>query len=126
MKTIFNSLIVLFVLFMNSESFANSKSVNDEINSKSVSYVPLSPRDWLNNTSEVPEYLKFVKAKTALVPVAEFVWGSPDEEIPAELISDLRMVPVSSINWEENITEVPENIRLIKAKFAKLPVPAKN
>lgn len=74
----------------------------------------------------MPEFLKFVKAKTALVPVAEFVWGSPDEEVPVELRSNLSMVPVASITWAESTTDIPESLRLIKAKLAKIPLPAKN
>lgn len=125
MKTIFNSLIALLVFFMNSESFAGLKSGNDETSAKSSSSIPVSPRDWSSNSSETPEFLKFLKAKAAFVPVAEFVWGNPDEEVPVELKSDLRMVPVPSIVWDENSAEVPESIRLIKAKNAGVPMPAK-
>lgn len=90
------------------------------------SYVPVSPRDWTANDFEVPENLKFVKAKSALVPVAEFVWGNPDAEAPENLAKDYRKfnVPVPAKVWEETaINEVPENLGLIKAKFALVPVP---
>lgn len=111
---------------MNTESFANSKYGNDEISSKHISYVPVSPRDWSSTDSEIPDYLRFVKAKTALVPLAEFVWGNPNEELPVELRSNLKSVHVPSIIWNDKISEAPESLRLIKAKYAKVQLPAKN
>lgn len=111
---------------MNSESFAKVKFDDHELNSKSISYVPVAPREWSNNDSDTPESLKFVKARTALVPQAECVWGNPEEEAPIELKSNLIMVPVPAIIWTENITDTPEDLRLIKAKLATVPIPAKN
>jgi len=128
MKTILNTLIALFILFLNTESFANVKHMDDHSTNCMHSYVPVSPRDWTTNDFEVPENLKFVKAKLALVPVAEFVWGNPDAEVPAELAKDYRTfyVPVPAKIWEETaINEVPESLGRIKAKFALVPVPAK-
>jgi len=127
MKTILNTLIALFILFLNTESFAKVKHMDDHSTNCMHSYVPVSPRDWKANDFEVPENLKFVKAKSALVPVAEFVWGNPDAEAPANLAKDYRTfyVPAPAKVWEETaINEVPENLGLIKAKFALVPVPA--
>lgn len=128
MKTILNTLIALFILFLNSESFATVKHLDDHSTNGKHSYVPVSPRNWPLNDLEVPEHLRFVKAKLALVPVAEFVWGNPDADAPAELAKDYRTfyVPVPAKVWEEPaIIEVPESLRLIKAKFALVPVPVK-
>ncbi|HQS51418.1 MAG: hypothetical protein B7X86_12250 [Sphingobacteriales bacterium 17-39-43] len=128
MKTILNTLIALFILFLNTESFAKVKHMDDHSTNCIHSFVPVSPRDWTANDSEVPENLKFVKAKSALVPVAEFVWGNPDAEAPAELAKDYRTfyVPVPAKVWEETaINEVPESLGFIKAKFALVQVPAR-
>ncbi len=126
MKTILNTIIALFIFFLNTESFASVKHMDDHSTNCMHSYVPVSPRNWSANDLEVPESLKFIKAKLALVPVAEFVWGNPDIEAPAELDKDYRTfyVPVPAKVWEETaINEVPESLRLIKAKFALVPVP---
>lgn len=128
MKTILNTLIALFILFLNTESFAKVKHMDDHSTNCMHSFVPVSPRDWTVNELDVPENLKFVKAKSALVPVAEFVWGNPDAEAPADLVKDYRTfyVPVPARVWEETaINEVPESLGLIKAKFALVPVPAR-
>ncbi|MDO8997006.1 MAG: hypothetical protein Q7U77_10310 [Sediminibacterium sp.] len=128
MKTILNTLIALFILFLNTESFAKVKHMDDHSTNCMHSYVPASPRDWAANELDVPENLKFVKAKSALVPVAEFVWGNPDAEAPADLVKDYRTfyVPVPAKVWEETaINEVPESLGLIKAKFALVQVPAR-
>ena len=128
MKTILNTLIALFILFLNTESFAKVKHMDDHSTNCMHSFVPVSPRNWTVNELDVPENLKFVKAKLALVPVAEFVWGNPDAEAPANLAKDYRTfyVPVPAKVWEETaINEVPENLGLIKAKFALVPVPAR-
>ncbi|MDP2413908.1 hypothetical protein [Daejeonella sp.] len=128
MKTILNTLIALFILFLNTESFSNVKHMDDHSAKCTHSFIPVSPRDWTPNELDVPENLKFVKAKSALIPVAEFVWGNPDAEAPAELAKDYRTfyVPVPAKVWEEAaINEVPESLGLIKAKFALVPVPAR-
>ena len=127
MKTILNTIIALFILFLNTESFSNVKHMDDHSTNCMHSYVPVSPRDWTANELDVPENLKFVKAKSALVPVAEFVWGNSDAEAPAELAKDYRTfyVPVPAKVWEETaINEVPESLGFIKAKFALVPIPA--
>ncbi len=128
MKTLLNTLIALFIIFMNTESFSNVKPMDDHSINCMHSFVPVSPRDWKSNDFEVPENLQFVKAKLALVPVAEFVWGNPETDAPLEMAKDYRMfyVPVPAKVWEETqINEVPENLGLIKAKFALVPVPAR-
>jgi hypothetical protein len=128
MKTIINTLIALFILFLNTESFANLNCTDNHSTNCIHSFVPVSPRDWQSDDIEVPENLKYVRAKNAFVPVADFVWGNPDAEIPAELTKDYRtfFVPVPAKKWDEPaINEVPENLRFIKAKFALVPVPVK-
>lgn len=128
MKTILNTLIALFILFLNTESFANVKSMDEHSTNCMHSFVPVSPRDWQTTDLEVPENLKYVKAKNAFVPVAEFVWGNPDAEAPAELLNDYRtfIVPVPVKKWDEPaMNEVPESLSFIKAKFAMVPVPGK-
>ncbi len=129
MKTILNTIIALFILFLNTESFSKVKHMDDHSTKCMHSYVPVSPRDWTANDLEVPENLKFVKAKSALVPVAEFVWENPDAEAPENLINDYRTfyVPVPAKVWDVTVTdEVPESLGLIKAKFALVPVPARS
>jgi hypothetical protein len=127
MKTLLNTLIALFILLLNTESSANVKSMDDHSTDCMHLFVPVSPRDyWQTADLEVPEYLKYVKAKNAFVPVAEFVWGNPDAEAPAELLKDYRtfIVPVSAKKWDEPaINEVPESLSFIKAKLAMVPVP---
>jgi len=127
MKTIVNTLIALFILFLNTESFSNVKSMDDNTIKGIHSNIPVSPRDWTANDLEVPETLKFIKAKYALVPLAEFVWGNPDEEVPAELAKNYRTfyVPVPAKVWDESAMEIPESLGFIKAKFALVPVPSK-
>jgi hypothetical protein len=128
MKTILNTLIALFILFLNTESFSNVKNVDEHSTNCMHSFVPVSPREWQPDDLEVPENLKYVKAKNAFVPVADFVWGNPDVEAPAELLKDYRTfyVPVPPKKWDEPaINEVPESLRFIKAKFALVPVPVK-
>ncbi len=127
MKTILNTLIALFILLLNTESFSNVKNIDDNTLNGIHSNIPVSPRDWTANDLEVPETLKFIKAKYALVPLAEFVWGNPDVEVPAELAKDYRTfyVPVPAKIWDENSIEVPESLGFIKAKLALVQVPAK-
>lgn len=127
MKTIINILIALFILFLNTESFSNVKNTDDNTISGNYSNIPVSPRDWTTIDLEVPENLKFIKAKYALVPFAVFVWGNPDAEAPSELAKDYRTfyVPVPVKIWDESVMEVPESLGFIKAKLALVPVPAK-
>jgi hypothetical protein len=124
MKTIVHTLIALLILFMNTESFASSGKPKDYRHNFIGSLVPLSPRNWELTDVVVPESLKFIKAKTALVPVSEFVMGNPDEAAPVELL--MALVPVPAKNWEEDSLEVPEGLQNIKAKYALVPVPARH
>jgi len=124
MKTILHTLIALLVLFMNTESYACSGKPNDYRNNFIGSLVPVSPRIWETTDIEVPENLKFIKAKTALVPVAEFVLGNPDEVAPIELL--MANVPVPAKIWDEETSEIPEGLQNIKAKYALVPVPARH
>ena len=123
MKTIVHTLIALLVLFMNTESYACSGKPKDYRNNFIGSLVPTSPRNWeITDDIKVPENLKFIKAKTALVPLAEFVMGNPDEAAPLELL--MAKVPVPSKSWDEELLEVPEGLQNIKAKYALVPIPA--
>jgi len=124
MKTIVHTLIALLVLFMNTESYAGSVKPNDYRNNFIGSLVPTSPRNWETIDIEVPENLKFIKAKTALVPVAEFIMGNPDEAAPIELL--MAKVPVPAKIWEDESTEIPEGLQNIKAKYALVPVPSRH
>jgi hypothetical protein len=124
MKTIVHTLIALLVLFMNTESYACFGKPNDYRNNFIGSLVPLSPRIWEPTDIEVPENLKFIKAKTAFVPIAEFIMGNPDEAAPFELL--MAKVPVPAKSWEEETTEIPEGLQNIKAKYALVPVPSRH
>jgi hypothetical protein len=73
---------------MNTESFSKVRSMGDHALSCRNSAVPVSPRDWSAGDFEVPENLKFVKAKLALVPVPAKAWT--DIEISAEEVSELK------------------------------------
>ena len=127
MKTILNTLIALFIIFLNTESFSKEKVMDDHTKKSVKSYIPVSPRNWTIGDLETPDHLKFVKAKYALVPVAEFVWGNPYTEVPAELAKDYRTfnVPVPAKVWDEGAMEIPESLSLIKAIFALVPVPTR-
>ena len=109
---------------MNTESYASSGKPNDYRNNFIGSLVPVSPRIWETTDIEVPENLKFIKAKTALVPVAEFIMGNPDEVAPIELL--MANVPVPAKVWDEETTEIPDGLQNIKAKYALVPVPARH
>ena len=108
---------------MNTESYAGSGKPNDYRNNFIGSLVPTSPRNWETTDIEVPENLKFIKAKTAQVPVAEFILGNPDEAAPIELL--MSKVPVLAKIWEEESIEIPEGLQNIKAKYALVPVPTR-
>ena len=124
MKTIVHTLIALLVLFMNYESYACSGKPRNYRNNFIGSLVPTSPRNWeITDDIEVPENLKFIKAKTALVPVPEFVMGNPDEAAPLDLL--MAKVPLLSKSWDEESTEVPEGLQNIKAKYALVPIPSR-
>ena len=125
MKTIVHTLIALLVLFMNTESYAYSGKPKNYRNNFIGYLVPTSPRNWeITDDIEVPENLKFIKAKAALVPVAEFVMGNPDEAAPIDLL--MAKMPVLSKTWDEESIEVPEGLQNIKAKYALVPVPARH
>lgn len=123
MKTLIHTLIALLILFMNTESYSSVGNLNDYRNINACSLIPVSPRNWDDAEAEVPESLKLIKAKSAMVPVAEFVWGTPEEAVPSELLKN--MVPVSAKIWDEAAVETPEDLKFIKAKYALVPVPAK-
>ena len=123
MKTLVHTLIALLILFMNTESYSSVRNLDDYRNINSCSLIPVSPRNWDDAQTDVPLNLQFIKAEPAMVPVAEFVWGKPDEAVPSELLKN--RVPVSAKTWDETAAEAPEELRFIKAKYALVPVPAK-
>ena len=104
---------------MNSESFSAEKYGSEKGNN----LVPVSARNWNDTAIETPVNLKYVKARYAMVPLAEFVWGSPAEAVPSELLKTI--VPLASKVWNDQSIEIPEGLDTIKAKYALVPVPAK-
>lgn len=123
MKTLIHTLIALLILFMNTESYSSVRNPDDYRSVNAGSLIPVSPRNWVDAEAEVPLNLQFIKAKSPMVPVAGFVWGSPDEAVPSELLKN--RVPVPAKIWDEAGVETPEELKFIKAKFALVPVPAK-
>lgn len=112
MKTI-NTFLTLSILVLSTTSFA----VADGIRSETKSNVPIAPSVWGNAEIEVPESLKFIKAKNARVPLADFVWGDPSEE-PANLL----MVPLAPFVYGDSYEDVPQELNFVKGKFATVPV----
>jgi len=47
--------------------------------------VPVAPFVWGSPDETAPESLKNIKAENANVPVAPFVWGNPEEVAPENL-----------------------------------------
>lgn len=119
MKTILHTLIAFLIALMNTESFSAERYSSEKANN----LVPVSARNWNDSVIEVPENLKYVKAKYALVPVPEIVWGNAGEAVPSELLKSA--VPVASKVWDDQSIELPEGLDNIKARFALVPVPAK-
>lgn len=124
MKTLLHTLIALLMLLLNTGSYSADKCMKKSCKINSGSMIPVSARDWNDAATEIPENLKYVKAKFARVSVAEFVWGSPDETVPADLMK--AVVPVAAKVWDDSTVEVPEELSNIKAKYALVPVPSKN
>ncbi len=120
MKTILNTLIALLITLMNTESYSAEK-YNSE---KGNNLVPVSARNWNDTAIETPDHLKNIKAKYAMVPLADFVWGSADEAAPSELLKTT--VPVASKVWDDQSIEIPVGLDSIKARYALVPVPAKD
>lgn len=87
MKTLIHTLIALLILFMNTESYSSVGNLNDDRNINACSLIPVSPRNWDDAEAEVPESLRFIKAKYALVPVPAKVWT--DIEISQDEFRDL-------------------------------------
>lgn len=119
MKTIITTLITLLITLMNSESFSAEKYGSEKGNN----LVSVSARNWNDTAIETPVNLKYVKARYAMVPLAEFVWGSAGEAAPSELMKTI--MPVVSKVWDDQSIEIPEGLEAIKAKYALVPVPAK-
>jgi hypothetical protein len=115
MKTIYTlSTLILLALALNTQADDKVKSKH---RSAAVSAAPFSLGD---PDTEVPLWLGHVKAKNALVPVAPFEWGSPEE---AERISELRLiVPVAPFAYGEPDTDVPFGLQYVKAVNADVPL----
>ena len=110
MKTL-NTLLTLSLLVVSTASYAISDG--NEKRSK----VPTAPTVWENSEIEVPEVLKFIKAKNAFVPVADFVWGNP-----SEAPEKLSIIPLAPFVYGHSNEDVPEELGFVKAKFATVPV----
>lgn len=111
MKTL-NTIITLSLIAIGTAGFAKEYDHSD----KNLR-VPAAPSVWEAAPIEAPIELEYVKAKSALVPVAGFEWGSPSE-IPAELL----VVPVAPKDMYNQLDSIPENLQYIKAKNAFVPV----
>lgn len=119
MKAIIHTLITLLIVFMNTEVYSNVISPDDDKKTVKSSFVPLSPRNWDDMDLVVPENLKFIKAEFAQVPLAAFVWGNPDDKVPAELYIDqaITMIPIAPIVWDTIAPEGAQNIKSSKASM---------
>ena len=112
MKTL-NTFLTLSLLVFSSASFAVTNDNRTEIRSK----VPVALSVWQNAEIDVPELLKYVKAKNARVPVTGFVWGDPSEA-PAQLL----MVPLAPFDYGDSDEEAPQELGFVKARFANVPL----
>ena len=110
--TSLNTLITFSLLLLSTLSFANE----DESKSKKNS-VPVAVFVWETSEAEIPSELRFLKAKSAFVPVTEFVWGNPSD-VPAIL----NMVPIPAYILEDSNELVPQELAFVKAKSAFVPV----
>jgi len=111
MKTL-NTVLTLTLLVTSTASFALTDGNRTEKNTN----VPTAPSVWGDSEIEVPELLKFLKAKNAFVPVAGFAWGDP-----LEAPTHLSMVPVAPADFGNSVENTPEELSFIKAKYAHLP-----
>lgn len=112
MKTL-NTLLTLSLLVIGSASFAKA----DDETADRKSNVPAAPSVWESSAIETPEFLIYLKAKNAHVPVAEFVWGNPAEEP-----STITMVPQAPFTLGDPADEAPQELEYIKAKFSLVPL----
>lgn len=110
MKTL-TTLLTLSLLALSTASYALSDG--NEKRSK----VPVAPNVWENSQIEVPESLKFLKAKNAYVPFADFTWGDPSGA-PEQLL----MVSLAPFVFGDSQEEAPEELGFIRAKYATVPV----
>jgi hypothetical protein len=102
---ILTTLLTLSLLVISATSFA----VSDDNKSSKKSNIPVAPSVWEGAEIEVPELLKFIKAKNAFVPVAGFVWGDPSEA-PGNIL----MVPVAPFVYGESTEKAPEELKNVK------------
>ena len=107
---ILNAFLTASLLISNIAGFANS----DGIASKKGATLPSAPGVWENSEIEIPQSLKFLKAKYAHVPVADFLWGNPSE-VPVHL----NMVPVAPFEIGNAMENAPKELDFIKARYAR-------
>lgn len=122
MKTIFVlSTALLFAFSVNTQA-GNKKS--DSLNEVSKSMISPAPLVWGSPDDQIPEYLKFVKARFAKVPVAPFIWGSPDEIVESvnstKNLKNMK-VPVAPFVWGTPEVGDIESLKNIRAKNADVP-----
>lgn len=69
MKILLHTLIALLMLLLNTGSYSADKCMKKSCKIKSGSMIPVSARDWNDAATEIPENLKYIKAKYELVAV---------------------------------------------------------
>jgi hypothetical protein len=123
MKTIFAlSTVILMTLSLNSNAGFKSSDFSDDLPKSMVSVAPFV---WGSPDDQVPEGLRYVKARFAKVPVAPFVWGSSDDLIDS--VKSMKgfknlNVPVAPFVWGSSDETAPESLKNIKAENANVPV----
>jgi hypothetical protein len=96
MKTIYTLTSTLLI------ALSMSASAKDHSSDKPKSMVAVSPFVWGSPAESVPEEIKLLKAKFALVPIAPFVWGNAGETAPKVVEERIFMkleVPVAPFVW---------------------------
>lgn len=111
MKTL-NTFIAASLIIVGSAGFASAHNGTADKNLN----VPLAPGVWEESNIEVPESLKFIKARSASVPAAEFIWGDPSE-VPASLV----VVPSAPFIAGDSNESAPLHLAFVKAKSALVP-----
>lgn len=114
MKTIYTLATTLFL------TFSLSAFAKDHLNDKPKNSVAVSPFVWGSPDESVPEEIKLLKAKFAMVPKAPFVWGDANESAPKVLennISNKLEVPVAPFVWGNADEQSPELEEIIEIKL---------
>ncbi len=90
-------------------------------NKDKSSAVSVAPFVWGDPETEVPAELVTLKTKNALVPLAPFVWGSPEDSVSIEDNKRL-VVPVAPFVFGDADSDVPAELAYIKAVNLEVPV----